>query len=191
MKGNRNATIQKKNLLFYHIIFFMLILVSNQKSIVRMHLKRWLNLIFCLFIFLLLTLIPGLMSICLQHRWQSPCTGQDGIPDLLYFILCFAFSDSLLTPFIFRTMSSFRANASAQSIFVVILRFLVIFFGSTSTGIITSFYAYAHSEQISCPQFWHLNVVCFSRSSFLAHVFTTLCTIIRICPLFLWRIQFW
>ncbi|GJN15824.1 hypothetical protein PR202_gb02767 [Eleusine coracana subsp. coracana] len=36
---------------------------------------------------------------------------------------------------LYRTMSSLRANASAQKFFVVILRFLETFFGSTSTGV--------------------------------------------------------
>ncbi|XP_062191944.1 sodium/hydrogen exchanger 6-like isoform X3 [Phragmites australis] len=36
---------------------------------------------------------------------------------------------------LYRTMSSLRANASAQNFFVVILRFLETFFGSTSTGL--------------------------------------------------------
>ncbi|XP_062191942.1 sodium/hydrogen exchanger 6-like isoform X1 [Phragmites australis] len=40
---------------------------------------------------------------------------------------------------LYRTMSSLRANASAQNFFVVILRFLETFFGSTSTGIMTKF----------------------------------------------------
>ncbi|GJN03896.1 hypothetical protein PR202_ga21391 [Eleusine coracana subsp. coracana] len=36
---------------------------------------------------------------------------------------------------LYRTMSSLRANASAQSFFVVFLRFLETFFGSTSAGL--------------------------------------------------------